>query len=617
MIYGTQNLETTQIVSAAGVRKNGDQFAKRAKAKTLADLRFATEGERHSMSRTTSARNRLIARLSTAWVAIMLGYVAPLSAQITITEVMYDPLVAGDIGWEWIEVQNTSGSAVDLHGWVFSDRAALYASSNFDNELGDTLVPAGGVAVIYNAPALDMEPARFSAAWTSGIQLIPVNVFPALNNAPGGDRIGIWSRYENYNPGGLVEPNWDAAVAQIDYATANGFPSVGGGGKSIAWNGSGSPAEPSNWVASAAGELGAITSVQTTLQGGQLNSTADVGTPGLFVGPIPGHGELPSLVITEVMYNPRSQLPGNVETGFEWIEIYNLTGEPIDFGLTPYVFDDFAGSPRTAPNITAGVVPHGALAVLFSDELLTVAEMQQAWEGKVGTTINFIPVANWPGLNNNDTGGMNPAPAETIGLWDDLEDYAADFAAGRTNWTRTKAQVTYSDSSANGWPSDDGNASIYLNNLLADSAAGSSWTLSGGPQDSNGAYNPDPIIRTLIDHPGGDVGSPGIVPGMAALLGDYNQDGVVDAADYTVWRKNLGLVLTLPNEGASSGIVDQADYEVWKTGFGGVASGNALVVVARVPEPASAALLLLAAAGMPRRRVGGRFIRARRRPTLR
>ena len=32
------------------------------------------------------------------------------------------------------------------------------------------------------------------------------------------------------------------------------------------------------------------------------------------------------------------------------------------------------------------------------------------------------------------------------------------------------------------------------------------------------------------------------------LPGDYNQDGIVNAADYTVWRDNLGSPDSLPND---------------------------------------------------------------------
>jgi hypothetical protein len=79
------------------------------------------------------------------------------------------------------------------------------------------------------------------------------------------------------------------------------------------------------------------------------------------------------------------------------------------------------------------------------------------------------------------------------------------------------------------------------------------------------------------------------------VIGDYNSDSVVNAADYTVWRNNLGGV-SLPNEDAtaSPGTVDAADYTVWKTNFGLSGAGGGAVGGNAVPEPAAAWLALLA-----------------------
>jgi hypothetical protein len=71
------------------------------------------------------------------------------------------------------------------------------------------------------------------------------------------------------------------------------------------------------------------------------------------------------------------------------------------------------------------------------------------------------------------------------------------------------------------------------------------------------------------------------------LLGDYNNNGAVDAADYVVWR-NGG---PIQNEGASAGMVDQADYEFWRERFGNGGAGLA-TGLASVPEPSLAAILL-------------------------
>jgi hypothetical protein len=79
------------------------------------------------------------------------------------------------------------------------------------------------------------------------------------------------------------------------------------------------------------------------------------------------------------------------------------------------------------------------------------------------------------------------------------------------------------------------------------------------------------------------------------LPGDYNQDQRVDAADYVVWRRTLGLSgAGLAADGDWSGNIDAGDYEVWKANYGrpNVFGAGAS---SRVPEPRSIFLLLASA----------------------
>jgi len=88
--------------------------------------------------------------------------------------------------------------------------------------------------------------------------------------------------------------------------------------------------------------------------------------------------------------------------------------------------------------------------------------------------------------------------------------------------------------------------------------------------------------------------------------GDYNGNGIVDAADYTVWRDTFGQTLLWPGEGADgdlSGTIDQGDYDFWKANFGlgspGTASGGTIGGPGSLPVPEPGALvLLLGASGM-------------------
>ena len=71
---------------------------------------------------------------------------------------------------------------------------------------------------------------------------------------------------------------------------------------------------------------------------------------------------------------------------------------------------------------------------------------------------------------------------------------------------------------------------------------------------------------------------------LAAIPGDFNNNGVVDAADYVVWRKTDGT---------------PAGYNAWRTHFGQppAAARFAYRVNAAVPEPSTLVLLMFAAAG--------------------
>jgi len=65
------------------------------------------------------------------------------------------------------------------------------------------------------------------------------------------------------------------------------------------------------------------------------------------------------------------------------------------------------------------------------------------------------------------------------------------------------------------------------------------------------------------------------------LLGDFNLDGSVSAADYTIWRNTNGSSDDLRADADRSGIVDEADYVLWKQSF----SDQPMSLAA--PEPSS------------------------------
>lgn len=87
------------------------------------------------------------------------------------------------------------------------------------------------------------------------------------------------------------------------------------------------------------------------------------------------------------------------------------------------------------------------------------------------------------------------------------------------------------------------------------------------------------------------------------IVGDFNRDGTVDAADFTVWRDSLGQIGNTAADANEDNIVDLDDYALWKSNYGRSETSGAGSLES-VPEPLT--LLVTLVAALPFLRFRGR-----------
>ncbi len=495
---------------------------------------------------------------------------------LRLLELMYNS-VDTDGTWEWLEVENISGSDID-----FSVTPYVLDDNGGGNRTGPNItagmIPAGGKAVIVDT--FDFEEndadARFAKAWGPDINLIRSGFFPGFNND--GDTVAIWDNFSKYG-----NRDFSTAIFALDYTNiAN---NAQDGAPTIFYTGNGDNSDVNNWQESVLGQNGAYASRETFIGpavGERLNAD-DVASPGAFSLTGSTFSSDP-LIFSEIMYDPASNLGGD-QAGFEWVEVYNNSGSPLD--LTGYVFDDDFSTRKTASNVEGKTIASGDVAILYNNELVTESQMQAAW----GASNTYVAVSEWGNLFN---GG------ETIALWASLADYeleannAGDGDDPTVTPSLTATQLLYGNGDGV-WEESNELASIYLEDLSFDDQDGFNWLLSEAGTD--GAFVASPMLATegqqIADHVGGEIGSPG--PGFASTgeNADFNNDQIVDLADYVIWRDNLG---GSGPAGDADGIggVTATDYAIWKSQFG----TNPNITAAStsngsIPEPGTMALVAI------------------------
>jgi beta-glucanase (GH16 family) len=82
---------------------------------------------------------------------------------------------------------------------------------------------------------------------------------------------------------------------------------------------------------------------------------------------------------------------------------------------------------------------------------------------------------------------------------------------------------------------------------------------------------------------------------QSGLPSDYNNDELVDAGDYVVWRKTVGENgIGLDADGSGNGTIGPEDYQVWSAGFAEPdLPGAASLAALHMPEPAASVLMIV------------------------
>lgn len=246
---------------------------------------------------------------------------------------------------------------------------------------------------------------------------------------------------------------------------------------------------------------------------------------------------------------------------------YALIDDPdLQHGYREWTFDGVNYPPAQGPcpgpdcNVTGGV-PYVKLGLLTGSDVL-------------GNNPGLTPTGRW----GFEVGAGVPATFRVGVMTDGLD--STIFAAGEVFLSRVVNNVVV-DTVSSGALARNRFVDMHFFDITG-AQPGDQFVFSA----KRGAGDPDyanaGISGFTFDVPSTPAGVPG----------DYNQDGFVNAADYSVWRDHLGQNFTLPNEGPSQtpGQVTPEDYDFWKANFTG--GGGAAAV--GVPEPGSLVMLLIA-----------------------
>lgn len=214
-------------------------------------------------------------------------------------------------------------------------------------------------------------------------------------------------------------------------------------------------------------------------------------------------------------------------------------------------------------------------------------ELQQGFVKYTGSkAYNNLVLTVDPTTGDAQLKNSSNFPINLIGY--SIESESGSLQSGNSDWSSLK------DQGLSGWQEAAPTA-----NALSELIASGTQTLALSPGQSY-------LLGDLFDNVSGvrDLELEFILAGdtvqrlgaisydaiAANVLGDYSGNGIVDAADYTLWREKLGAPAgSLANRDPSnSGVINAADYTYWKSRFGatsGAGSTGSGLTATNVPEP--------------------------------
>jgi Dockerin type I domain len=317
---------------------------------------------------------------------------------------------------------------------------------------------------------------------------------------------------------------------------------------------------------------------------------------------------------------------------------YSINSSSADVELPPTQFENSGGTfllidKGTGPTPTAGMKLDGMVdndgleSTVFDgldypnegqpgwsivDSIGVAVEVEEVGLGRLYAPINFGPEANGHVFDPDLGGTFNTADhiepdAKYVSTGFEIEviaRYGDSSGQDEHDWHMTNVTdngLAHASASTgvfaqagtdpHGFPREPFSEAQYGVNPVCDYAC----YLAGYHESESSQFVPygTPITTTL--------GGANYPLNQTTLPWDYNHDGVVDAADYTVWRNTLGQSDPNPENNPlaansnRNGSVDLKDYAAWKYHFGEslpMSEGAGSLAAAGAPEPASFLLAL-------------------------